>query len=103
MRIPERRKYTRYGIQLDVEIGSGPEVWPAFLSDIGMGGMFVVTSTPLLVGASCTVRVLVDPPLVFSCLVRRVLPGRGMGVMFGEMPDSVRVRLEKLLAKIAAG
>ncbi len=101
MRIPERRKHPRYGVQLDAKIDLGSEVCPVLVTDVSMEGMFLVTDSPLLVGASFTARVLLDPPLVLHCVVRRVLPGRGMGVQFDRMPDTTRARLEKLLARLA--
>ncbi len=103
MRVPERRKYPRYGVQFDAKIESGTEASPAFVTDISMEGMFLVTDTPLLVGASFTARVLLHPPLVLPCVVRRVLPGRGMGVKFHRPSDATRARLEKLVVQLAAG
>jgi hypothetical protein len=101
--VPERRKYPRYGVQFDAKIESGTEASPALITDISMDGMFLVTDTPLWVGASVTVRVLLHPPLVVDCVVRRVLPGRGMGVQFHRMLDTTRARLERLIVQLGAG
>ena len=103
MRPPERRKYPRYGFQSEVELITGSTVLRAFVTDISMGGMFVMISTPFPPSATFTGRLLFDPPLFLHCIVRRVIPGRGMGVSFESLSDEVRARLEKLLATILAG
>ena len=100
MRFSERRKYTRYGFQSDVEIVFGSETCRAFITDISMGGMFVITETPLLIGSPCAVRLLFTPPLEVDCVVRRVIPGRGMGVEITRPSDVARVRLERLLTSL---
>lgn len=103
MRTLERRKYPRYGFQSDVEWQSGSETCRTFISDISMGGMFIVTEAPLHVGVAFTARLLLNPPLILECTVCRVLPGRGMGVTLNRVPDRARARLEKLIASLATG
>ena len=100
MRASERRKYPRYGFQSDAELVEGQEARRAFITDISMAGMFVVTDAPLLVGASCTVRLLLSPPLVLDCVVRRVWPGKGMGLEFAKPSEAARARLEKLITSL---
>jgi hypothetical protein len=100
VKIPERRKYVRYGFQADAEVLHGGETKPAFITDVSMCGMFIVTETPLWMGAACTVRVLLIPPITLNCVVRRVLFGKGMGVDFEPPPEDVRVRLERLIASL---
>ena len=100
MRFSERRKFPRYGFQSDVEIVLGSETRRAFITDISMGGMFVITDTPLLVGSPCGVRQLFTPSLELDCIVRRVIPGRGMGVEIRQPSDVARVRLERLLTSL---
>lgn len=102
MRLSERRKYTRYGFQSDVEIVAGSETRRAFITDISMGGMFVVTDAPLLVGTPCAVRLLFTPPLELECIVRRIMPGKGMGVEITRPSDVARVRLERLLTSLVS-
>lgn len=102
MRTPERRKYLRYGFQADAEIVAGSESRKAFITDISMGGMFVVTEAPLLVGAACTVRLLLDPPMTMSCIVRRVLFRKGMGMEIDRPSDVDRARLERLVTRLAS-
>ena len=100
MRTLERRKYPRYGFQSDVEWIEGNEARRAFISDVSMNGMFIVTDRPLLIGATCSVRLLLNPPLTLDCVVRRVVPGKGMGMEFTKPSAAVRSRLEKLITSL---
>jgi hypothetical protein len=100
VRFSERRKYPRYGFQSDVEIVFGSETRRAFITDISIGGMFVITETPLLVGSPCKVRLLFTPPLELDCVVRRVIPSRGMGMEIQRPSDVARVRLERLITSL---
>lgn len=97
----ERRRYPRFPFQSDVEVQWGSEAIPALMTDISMGGMFLATHNPLWVGASFTARIPLGEPLVLHCVVRRVLPGKGMGVLFVDLPDDMRARLEKLIKMVA--
>ena len=101
--MPERRKYPRYGFQSDVEVVTASTVTRAFITDLSLGGIFIVTQAPQPVGRVFTARVLLDPPLILSCEVRRVLPGKGMGAIFTELSEADHIRLEKLLAWLASG
>lgn len=103
MRTSERRRYPRYGFQSDVEIVTGSEVRKAFLTDLSMCGTFIVTDAPLWVGAAFSLRVLLNPPLELEGIVRRSLPGKGIGVEFRGVPEAARARLERMLAGLARG
>jgi PilZ domain-containing protein len=102
----ERRQHFRYAVRMNVELE-----WPSRdpglsttyvpVSDIGLGGMFIMTSEPLPLGAEFSVRLLLEKPLSLRCAVRQVVPGRGMGVEFLDLPDSSRLQLEEFLAAVA--
>lgn len=97
----ERRRHPRYPFQSDVEMQWGFEKLSALITDISLGGMFIATNNPLWVGASFTAQVLLGEPLALHCVVRRVLPGKGMGVLFVDLPEDTRKRLEDLLKMVA--
>lgn len=101
MNIAERRKHPRYPLQADVELQWGFESLPALATDISMGGMFIATNNPLWIGASFTARLLLGEPLTLNCTVRRVLPGKGMGVLFTEVSAEQQARLAELIQKIS--
>jgi hypothetical protein len=68
------------------------------IADLGLGGTFIVTLDPLPVGAS--LKLLFEAPgkeIQASAVVRRSLPGRGMGVEFTEMDLQDRDCLHELL------
>jgi len=97
----ERRRFQRYPFQSDVEMQWGFETLSALITDVSVGGMFIATNNPLWVGASFTARVVLGEPLNLNCVVRRVLPGRGMGVLFVDLPEETRARLENLIKMVA--
>lgn len=101
MKQPERRKFPRYPIQFDVELQWGFEVLPALITDISLAGMFIATNNPLWVGASFTARVALAEPLELHCVVRRVLPGKGMGVLFVDVAEESRKRLDALIKTVS--
>lgn len=97
----ERRRHPRFPFQSDVELQWGFEVLPALITDVSLGGMFIATNNPLWVGATFTAKVLLGEPLNLNCVVRRVLPGKGMGVLFADVPEETRQRLENLVKMVA--
>ncbi len=97
----EKRRYPRYGFQADVDIEIEGKAFRAFMTDISAGGMFVVATNPLWVGAVFQARLHVAAPLRVKCLVKRVMVGRGMGVLFQELSPQDRESLDKILAGLA--
>ncbi len=97
----ERRRHPRYPFQSDVEIHWGSDSLPALLTDVSLGGMFIATSNPLWVGATFTVKIALGEPLNLNCVVRRVLPGKGMGVLFVDLEEAGRKRLEDLIRMVS--
>jgi hypothetical protein len=99
--IPERRRFPRYPLQIDLEIEWGSEMLPALVTDISLSGMFIATNNPLWVGATFKARLLLGEPVKVDCVVRRVLPGKGMGVLFVEVSEETRAQLESLISTIS--
>jgi len=48
--------------------------------DISANGMFIEAADPLWIGAGFTARLNLPQPLTVDCSVKRIEPGRGMGV-----------------------
>jgi len=63
--------------------------------DISAEGMRIEIADPLWVGAGFSA--VLAPPLRMECVVRRVEPGRGMGVSLVTPEAEDRVRLAALL------
>ncbi len=99
----ERRRHGRYACTSAVEIEWGSEILQALIRDISQSGMFVVTNNPLWMRAEFSARILNSEPVQVICLVKRIEPGRGMGVEFIEVPEDSRKPLEDFLWKLARG
>jgi hypothetical protein len=97
----ERRRFPRYGFQADVEIEFEGKMLRSFLTDVSVGGLFIIAANPLWVGASFKIRVLLGEPIQATCTVRRVVVGRGMGCTFDVMAAEDRERLDKLIAALS--
>ena len=76
----ERRWAQRYSFRADLEIEWGSAVLRGSTRDISSNGMFIESSDTLWVGAGFSARLVIDRPVKLDCSVKRVEPGRGMGV-----------------------
>ncbi|HET9995829.1 MAG TPA: PilZ domain-containing protein [Candidatus Acidoferrum sp.] len=76
----ERRWAPRYSFRADLEIEWGSAVLRASTRDISSNGMFIEAVDPLWIGAGFTARLNLQKPLTLDCSVKRIEPGRGMGV-----------------------
>jgi len=76
----ERRWAPRYEFRAAVEIEWGSAVLRASTRDISSNGMFIEAVDPLWIGAGFTARLNLARPLLMDCSVKRIEPGRGMGV-----------------------
>jgi hypothetical protein len=80
VRRSERRWAQRYTFRADLEIEWGSAVLRASTRDISVNGMFIESPDPLWVGAGFTAHLGLDRPVKVDCYVKRIEPGRGMGV-----------------------
>lgn len=76
----ERRWAPRYNFRASLDIEWGSAVLRASTRDISSNGMFIESPDPLWVGAGFTANLQLDRPVKVDCFVKRVEPGRGMGV-----------------------
>jgi hypothetical protein len=76
----ERRWAPRYSFRASLEIEWGSAVLRANTRDISSNGMFIESPDTLWVGAGFTARLHLPQPVKLDCLVKRIEPGRGMGV-----------------------
>lgn len=93
----ERRRSTRhpFGAVLKMEWGSA--VIRGSVIDISAEGMRIEIADPLWVGARFSAVLALEPPLRMECVVRRVEPGRGMGVSLVTLEAEDRALLAALL------
>ena len=96
----ERRKAPRFQYQAPVEIEWGSARLRARTRDISASGMFLESDDVLWVGAGFRARLAVDRPVYMECSVKRVEPGRGMGVTVALQDEQSR-QFQDLLARLA--
>lgn len=96
----ERRKETRFSFQAEVEIEWGSSTITGQAQDISIGGMFIIPSTSLWIGARFAANLLTEPPIKLECTVVRAEPGRGIGVRMILVGDGGSEQLQKLLTDL---
>ena len=96
----ERRWAQRYSFRADLEIEWGSAVLKASTRDVSVNGMFIESPDPLWVGAGFTARLALDRPVKVHCFVKRIEPGRGMGVSVTLSEQQHEQRYRDLLASL---
>lgn len=97
-----RREATRYYFHVDAKV-----VWPtrtrwAKVTNISRTGMFIELANPPELNVKFSVYLALDVPLRLDCIVRRVIPQRGIGVTVA-VPTEERERFAALLLALAHG
>jgi len=98
----ERRRSTRYPYKAILEIEWGSARLRARTRDISEGGMFIESEDVLWVGAGFRARLATERPMWLECSVKRVEPGRGMGVTVLLPECQSQQHYKDLVAKLAA-
>jgi PilZ domain len=96
----ERRWAPRYSYRAELEIEWGSAVLRGYTRDISSNGMFIEAADTLWVGAGFRARLALDRPLVVDCSVKRVEPGRGMGVSVNIPEDQSQQHFHEILASL---
>jgi len=91
----QRRKYIG---KIEIEWGSATLI--GTVRDIGPQGLFIDLTPELWLGATFFARLVVQPVLLLDCKVKRVEPGRGIGVTFAIPEENGKAQLEALLAAL---
>jgi len=97
----ERRWAPRYSFRADLEIEWGSAVLRGNTRDISSNGMFIEASDPLWLGAGFTARLTLDRPVKLNCFVKRIEPGRGMGVSLAVPETESQKLFEDLLSSLS--
>jgi hypothetical protein len=97
----ERRWAPRYSFRANLEIEWGSAVLRASTRDISSNGMFIESSDPLWIGAGFTAHLVLDRPVKVDCSVKRIEPGRGMGVSVTLVEQPHEQRYQDLLASLS--
>jgi PilZ domain len=97
----ERRWAPRYSFRAELEIEWGSAVIRGSTRDISSNGMFIESADTLWVGAGFTARLALDQPVKVDCFVKRVEPGRGMGVVVTVSEQLHQQRYQQLLTSLS--
>ena len=97
----ERRWAPRYSFRADLEIEWGSAVLRGSTRDISANGMFIEAVDPLWVGAGFTARLNLHQPVSLNCFVKRIEPGRGMGVSVAGSESESQKLFHDLLSSLS--
>ncbi|HYL63764.1 MAG TPA: PilZ domain-containing protein [Candidatus Methylomirabilis sp.] len=97
----ERRWAPRYAFRADLEIEWGSALLRASTRDISSSGMFIESPDPLWVGAGFTAHLALERTVKLDCFVKRIEPGRGMGVSVSLSEPQHEQRYHDLLASLS--
>ena len=99
----ERRWAPRYAFRTDLEIEWGSATLRGITRDISSNGMFIESSDTLWVGAGFSAKLVVNSdPVKIDCFVKRVEPGRGMGVTVSAREAANQQRYLDLIASLSS-
>ena len=98
-----RRKYPRIDLPKGIAVGwrGGGKFGTSNINSVSLGGVFIVTPDP--VGAGSMLALIFDVPageVRARAIVKRSIPGKGMGVQFINMSPEDRGRLFLLLSRL---
>ena len=97
-----RRQFARFQFEVNAEVVCESNKEWGRVTDISRTGVFIEMVEPPAVGAEFTAYLALNLPLKLQCVVRRVVPGRGVGVAVTVPPQS-RKRFEALLKALLSG
>ena len=97
----ERRWAPRYSFRADLEIEWGSAVLRGNTRDISSNGMFIEAADPLWLGAGFTARLTLDRTVKLDCFVKRIEPGKGMGVSVAVSESESQQLFESLLSSLS--
>lgn len=96
----ERRWAPRYAFDAPVEIEWGSSIIQGQVRDISRTGMFIAPSESLWIGARFIARIVLEAPISVECTVKRVEPGRGIGVQMEVTMVASRAIFDDLIARL---
>lgn len=97
----ESRWAPRYSFRASLDIEWGSAVLRARTRDISSNGMFIESADTLWIGAGFTAHLVLDRPVKVDCSVKRIEPGRGMGVSVTLAEQPHEQRYQDLLASLS--
>ena len=96
----ERRIDPRRKFRGKIEIEWGSAILVGTVQDIGREGMFIELVPPLWLGATFGARLHFPPVLPVQCIVKRVVPAKGIAVTYTLSSEGDASQLQDLLARM---
>ena len=96
----ERRWAPRYAFRANLDIEWGSALLRANTRDVSATGMYIEAADTLWVGAGFTARLHLPHPVRLNCSVKRVDPGRGMGVSVAVPESEGQKQYQDLLSSL---
>jgi hypothetical protein len=97
----EPQRPPRYPYKADLEIEWGAALLRGRTRDVSANGMFIEAAETLWVGAGFRARLALERPVVVDCFVKRIEPGRGMGVTITVTQDQGEDHYRELVAALS--
>src|ERR1700722_8113826 len=99
----ERRTAARYRFSADIEIQwCAKRVWGR-VRDVSRNGMFIELPDQPVLNAAFSANLALNEPLRVECVVRRIVPERGVGVSITIAEEQARKRFAALLFALGQG
>jgi len=107
----ERRRADRADLVVRVDYQTVDEFFSEFARNINEGGLFIESETPHPLGTRVDLQFQLpgsDAPVLVSGSVVRTSPGSteepsGMGVVFDDLDNETRQRIDELVRRLRAG
>ncbi|HXE75406.1 MAG TPA: PilZ domain-containing protein [Candidatus Xenobia bacterium] len=98
----DRREDHRTTFFAEAEYEWGGNKMRARILNLSLGGMLMETRAPLPAMAQfvATLHLAEGPPLEAICVVKRLVPGVGMGVEFVDLKPSDHIRLRRIVESL---
>lgn len=94
------RQFERFKFEVKAFVeGESEKAWGC-VTDMSRNGLFIEMTEPPALGARITAYLALNVPLKLQCVVRRIAPGRGIGVGF-TVPAESKQRFEALLTALS--
>lgn len=97
----EPQRPPRYAYKADLEIEWGSARLRGKTRDVSANGMFIEAVDTLWVGAGFRAYLALERPVEVDCQVKRIEPGRGMGVTVSVASAQGENHYQKLVAALS--
>lgn len=95
-----RRQFERFKFEVRTQVAwESGKAWGR-VTDVSRNGLFIEINEPLALGVNVSVHLALNLPLKLNGVVRRPVPGRGIGVGLS-VPEESKKRFDALLKALS--